>query len=69
FRAIWETSMYQFFWMSLQAGYRYGYSFNMDLFPNDQEFFRGFFGDQTYAQENNYQGTWYLQLTVNLVSP
>ncbi|MFM7234519.1 MAG: hypothetical protein ACKOZM_08000 [Flavobacteriales bacterium] len=69
FRAIWETSMYQFFWMSLQAGYRYGYSFNMDLFRNDREFFRGFFGDQLYAQENNYRGTWYLQLTVNLVSP
>jgi len=69
FRAIWETSMYEFFWMSLQAGYRYGYSFNVDRFPDDQEFFRGFFGEQVYEQENNYQGTWYLQLTVNLVSP
>ena len=43
FRAVWETSMYQFIWMSLQAGYRYGYSFNMDNFaPDDKEFFRGF---------------------------
>lgn len=70
FRAVWETSMYQFIWMSLQAGYRYGYSFNLDSFgENDKEFFRGFFGDQPYAQENNYHGTWYLQLSVNLVSP
>jgi hypothetical protein len=70
FRAVWETSMYQFIWMSLQAGYRYGYSFNMDNFaPSDNEFFRGFFGDQPYAQENEFKGTWYAQLSVNLVSP
>lgn len=70
FRAVWETSMYQFIWMSLQAGYRYGYSFNLDSFaPDDKEFFRGFFGDQPFAQENEYKGTWYAQLSVNLVSP
>jgi hypothetical protein len=70
FRAVWETSMYQFIWMSLQAGYRYGYSFNVDNFaPSDKEFFRGFFGDQPYAQENEFKGTWYAQLSVNLVSP
>jgi hypothetical protein len=70
FRAVWETSMYQFIWMSLQAGYRYGYSFNLDSFaPDDKEFFRGFFGDQPYAMENNYKGTWYAQLSINLVSP
>jgi hypothetical protein len=71
FRAVWETSMYQFIWMSLQAGYRYGYSFDMDNFVTngDKEFFRGFFGDQPYAQENEFKGTWYAQLSVNLVSP
>jgi hypothetical protein len=70
FRAVWETSMYQFIWMSLQAGYRYGYSFNMDNFaPTDKEFFRGFFGDHPYEQENEFKGTWYVQLSVNLVSP
>jgi hypothetical protein len=62
--------MYQFIWMSLQAGYRYGYSFDMDNFaPTDNEFFRGFFGNQPYAQLNDYKGTWYAQLSVNLVSP
>ncbi|MFM7814742.1 MAG: hypothetical protein ACKO66_09525, partial [Flavobacteriales bacterium] len=70
FRAVWETSMYQFIWMSLQAGYRYGYSFNLDSFaPDDKEFFRGFFGDQPYVQENTLKGSWYAQLSVNLVSP
>jgi hypothetical protein len=68
-RAVWETSMYQFIWMSLQAGYRYGYSFNLDKFDNNKEFFRGFFGDQPYAQENTLGGTWYMQLSINLVSP
>jgi hypothetical protein len=62
--------MYQFMWMSLQAGYRYGYSFNADNFaPDDKEFFRGFFGDQPYAQENVLGGTWYAQVSINLVSP
>jgi hypothetical protein len=70
FRAVWETSLYQFIWMSVQAGYRYGYSFNLDSFgPSDKEFFRGFFGDQPFAQENEYKGTWYAQVTINLVSP
>jgi hypothetical protein len=68
-RAIWETSLYQFIWMSLQVGYRHGYSFNIDKFENDREFFRGFFGDQPYAQENVMNGTWYAQLSINLVSP
>lgn len=68
-RAIWETSMYQFIWMSVQLGYRYGYSFNLDKFENNNEFFRGFFGDQPYAQENTLNGTWYAQLSINLVSP
>jgi hypothetical protein len=68
-RAVWETSMYSFLWMSIQLGYRYGYSFNLDKFPNDREFFRGFTGNQPYAQENVLGGTWYFQVSVNLVSP
>jgi hypothetical protein len=68
-RATWETSLYQFFWMSLQLGYRYGYGFNLDQFPNDREFFRGFTGSQVYKQENSLGGAWYAQLSLNLVSP
>ncbi len=69
FRVTWETSLQQFVWMSLQFGYRYGYSFNLDQFESDKEFFRGFFGDQSYFQENKLGGTWYLQWSINLVSP
>ena len=69
FRAIWETSMHSFLWMSIQAGYRLGNNFNLDKFYNNKEFFRGFFGQQPYAQENQLGGTWYAQITLNLVSP
>lgn len=69
FRAVWESSMYSFMWMSLQLGYRYGYTFNLDRFNNNKEFFRGFTGDQPYLQENTLGGTWYCQLSINLVSP
>jgi hypothetical protein len=68
-RAMWESSLYSFMWMSMQLGYRYGYSFNLDKFENDKEFFRGFTGNQPYAQENTLGGTWYVQLSLNLVSP
>ncbi len=68
-RATWEASLYQFIWMSLQVGYRYGYSFNLDQYNDGKEFFRGFTGDQPYLQENKMNGTWYAQLSLNLVSP
>jgi hypothetical protein len=69
FRFIWEQSIYKFIWLSVQAGYRYDYSYNVDEFANDREFFRGFFGDQPYAMENSLTGTWYTFISLNLVSP
>jgi hypothetical protein len=68
-RAIWETSIYKFIWLSVQAGYRHGLAFDMDRYADDKEFFRGFTGDQPYAQENTLNGTWYAQVSINLVSP
>jgi hypothetical protein len=41
----------------------------MDRYADDKEFFRGFTGDQPYAQENTLNGTWYAQVSINLVSP
>lgn len=69
FRFIWEQSIYKFIWLSVQAGYRYDYSFNVDQFDNNKEFFRGFFGDQSYKMENSLSGTWYSFVSINLVSP
>jgi len=69
FRFIWEQSIYKFIWLSVQAGYRYDYAFDVDQFPNDKEFFRGFFGNQPYKMENALGGTWYSFVSLNLVSP
>lgn len=69
FRAVWEQSLKNFIWISVQAGYRYGYSFDLDEFNNDREFFRGFFGDQPYLQRNELSGTFYAGVSLNLVSP
>jgi len=65
FQAIYERSLSGFIWLSVQAGYRYNYNFNVD----DGEFFRGFFGDQTYEMENILTNPLYFQVSLNLVSP
>jgi hypothetical protein len=64
-RVIYERSLYQFVWLSVQAGYRYNYRFNVD----DGEFFRGFFGDQKYVMENKLTNPLYFNISLNLVSP
>lgn len=69
FRVMYEQSLYKFIWLSVQAGYRHDYSFNVDQFENDNEFFRGFFGDQPYAMENQLTGSFYTFISINLVSP
>lgn len=68
-RMTWEVSLHKFIWLSWQAGYRMNWSFNVDQFPNDKEFFRGFFGDQKYVMENNLTGALYSMISLNLVSP
>jgi hypothetical protein len=65
FRLVYERSLYKFLWISIQAGYRYNYSFNVD----DGEFFRGFFGEQTYVMENKLSNPFYTNISLNLVSP
>ncbi len=66
-RAMYEFSLKNFIWLSLQAGFRYNYSFQVDNVP--KEFFRGFFGDQPYAMENVLGHTFYTMVSLNLVSP
>jgi hypothetical protein len=67
-RAVFERSIKNFIWISAQAGFRYNYSFNVDEVPNG-DFFRGFFGDQTYGMENFLGNTFYSMVSINLVSP
>lgn len=65
FQVIYERSLSGFIWIALQAGYRYNYNYNVD----DGEFFRGFFGDQTYVMENALTNPLYFNVSLNLVSP
>jgi len=53
-----------FIWAGIQAGYRINYSFELD----EDDFFRGF-DSEDYLQENTLDNTWYLQLSISLVSP
>jgi Domain of unknown function (DUF6268) len=63
-RFVFEKSIKDFVWMSLQTGLRYNARFHMD----EKEFFRGF-GDQPYFFENDLANSWFVNLSVNLVSP
>jgi hypothetical protein len=69
FRMVYEQSIYNFIWISAQAGYRINYSYNVDELVDGQEFFRGFFGDQPYVMENTLTNPLYFQISLNLVSP
>ena len=58
-----------FVWLSVQAGYRYDWTFDADELPEGREFFRGFFGDQPFAMLNDLGGALYGQVGIHLVSP
>ena len=69
FRLVYEQSVYNFIWISAQAGYRVNYSYNVDELTDGNEFFRGFFGDQPYVMENTLTNPFYFQISLNMVSP
>lgn len=69
FRAVYERSIRNFIWLSWQVGYRVNYTFDVDELPGGEDFFRGFFGDQSYAMLNNLGNSFYTMFSINLVSP
>lgn len=69
FRLVYERSIYNFIWISAQAGYRVNYLFDLDQLDGGNEFFRGFFGDQPYFALNELSNTPYFNISINLVSP
>lgn len=69
FRLVYERSIYNFIWISAQAGYRVNYLFDLDQLDGGDEFFRGFFGDQPYFALNELSNTPYFNISINLVSP
>jgi len=68
-RAEYQRQLKGFLWVSVQAGYRYDWSFDADELPEGREFFRGLFGDQPFAQLNSLGGAIYGQVGIHLVSP
>lgn len=58
-----------YWWMHAQVGMRLDYSYDADELPGGKDFFRGFFGEQPFAQINRLGNTPYVQLGVNFVSP
>lgn len=70
FRAEYQRQLWGFIWGTVQAGYRYNYSFNADYISNSGvDFFRGFVGTQTYAMINKLGGALYFNVGIHLVSP
>jgi len=64
-RASWEHALTSQIWFSLQAGYRYNWSFELDR----GDFFRPFGDDTDYFQENDLSNPAYFNVSINWVSP
>lgn len=69
FRMMYERSVYNFIWLSVQAGYRVNYLFDLDELADGREFYRGFFGTQEFLAMNGLTNPWYFNVSLNLVSP
>ena len=70
-RAMYEFSLKDFVWMSVQAGYRINYRYEVDRLVGGQEIYRAFglLSDAPYVMENRLGNPLYFQVSLNLVSP
>lgn len=59
-RLTYEFSIYNFIWMSIQAGYRLGYKFDVDNVDYKAE---------PVIMNNKVGGSYYFNVSINLVSP
>lgn len=69
-RLDYQKQIKGFIWMGIQAGVILNYNYKIDDLTdtNNKDFYRGFFGDQTYAFNNTLSPMPYVNLTFNLVS-
>jgi Domain of unknown function (DUF6268) len=63
-RITYEFSIYQFIWLSLQAGYRLNYKFGVD----DRDDMR-LISDRPFIMNNTVKNAYYFNVSLNLVSP
>src|SRR6056300_127689 len=71
-RAVYEFSLKNFIWMSIQAGYRINYRYDVDRLVSGPDIYRAFGlidGTPAYAQMNGLTNPFYVNISVNLVSP
>lgn len=70
-RLVYEASVKDFIWLSVQAGYRINYRFDVDRLVEGEEIYRAFglLRDDPYAQVNGLGNPLYLNVSLNLVSP
>lgn len=70
-RFVYECSLKGFVWLSVQAGYRVNYRFDVDRLVEGAEIYRAFglLRDDPYAQQNGLGNPLYLNVSLNLVSP
>lgn len=70
-RLVYERSIKGFIWLSVQAGYRLNYRYNVDELPDGIDFYRGFgfFDDRPFVMENKLTNPFYFNVSINLVSP
>ena len=71
-RMVYEFSLKDFIWMSVQAGYRINYRFDMDRLIGGEENYRAFGlidGTPPYVMINNLTNPLYFNVSINLVSP
>jgi hypothetical protein len=64
-RITYEFALYKFIWMSVQAGYRINYRYNVD----EGDFYRSSSNKTPYVMENTLQNSFYSNISINLVSP
>lgn len=70
FRTMYQRKLVGFIWIAGEFGYRYNWLFDIDQVGDDgSDFFRGFFGTQPYAFQNQMGNPLYFNISLNLVSP
>ena len=70
-RGVYEFSLKNFIWMSIQAGYRINYRYDVDRLVSGPDIYRAFglLDTQDYVQINDLTDPFYVNISVNLVSP
>ena len=70
-RLVYECSIKEFLWLSIQAGYRINYRYNVDRLENGNEILRAFgiLSKEPYVMNNKLSNPLYFNISLNLVSP